>query len=187
MPSKSTESREAIANELVERLYRQYFEVLFVYVNARLDNYDVSQDIVQDVFHDALNSLRESDELIRHPNQIGWLKKTAKNKILVYWRWQRRYVSRYLSLESEHFREPAAPEETGVGQCGQGPSPVEQIREVLVPEDLKLLKWLTLEKKSHLEVSQRLGITIYTSQKRLERVRKKLYKAFPEQERKKKK
>ena len=61
------------------------------------------------------------------------------------------------------------------------------IENVLTPEELHLLKRLVFDRASHLEVAQELGISVYASQKRLERVRAKLYVAFPERKKRKKK
>ena len=63
--------------------------------------------------------------------------------------------------------------------------PIEKIERALTREEYQLLKRLILDKASHLEVAKELGITVYASQKRLERIRGKLYKAFPEQKKKK--
>ena len=59
--------------------------------------------------------------------------------------------------------------------------------QALAPEEYQLLKRLILDKASHLEVARELGITVYASQKRLERIRDKLRREFPEWEKKKKK
>ena len=62
---------------------------------------------------------------------------------------------------------------------------METIEQTLTAEEYQLLKRIILNKASHLEVAQELGITVYASQKRLERIRDKLGKAFPERKKKK--
>ena len=44
------------------------------------------------------------------------------------------------------------------------------------PEDYRLLCRITLEGATHLEVAKELGISVWSSQKRLQRIRKKLCK-----------
>ena len=50
------------------------------------------------------------------------------------------------------------------------------IRALLPPEDYRLLCRITLEGATHLEVAKELGISVWSSQKRLQRIRKKLCK-----------
>lgn len=51
-----------------------------------------------------------------------------------------------------------------------------KIRALLPPEDYRLLCRITLEGATHLEVAKELGISVWSSQKRLQRIRKKLCK-----------
>ena len=48
--------------------------------------------------------------------------------------------------------------------------------QLLPPEDYRLLCRITLEGATHLEVAKELGISVWSSQKRLQRIRKKLCK-----------
>ena len=48
--------------------------------------------------------------------------------------------------------------------------------QLLPPEDYRLLCRITLEGATHLEVARELGISVWSSQKRLQRIRKKLCK-----------
>ena len=69
----------------------------------------------------------------------------------------------------------------------QEESVIEKVERVLTPEEYQLLKRLVFDRASHLEVAQEFGISVYASQKRLERIRDKLRREFPEWEKKKKK
>ena len=51
---------------------------------------------------------------------------------------------------------------------------LDAIRALLPPEDYRLLCRITLEGATHLEVAKELGISVWSSQKRLQRIRKKL-------------
>ena len=57
----------------------------------------------------------------------------------------------------------------------------EQIQKILTEEEYRLLKRLTIELVSHVKVAEEFGISVYASQKRLERIRKKLKKALSKQ------
>ena len=107
--------------------------------------------------------------------------KTLKNKLSEYLRARSRYIRLFLSLDTD-FRSDsiAVPEPTGVLEARDDISALRKIEQVLTPEELHLLKRLIIDQASHLEVAMELGISVYASQKRLERIRRKLYKAFPE-------
>ena len=170
--------------ELVERLYRLYFKKLFIYANAVLRDQELAKDVVQDTFHEAL---RRIDVLAKHENPGGWLMNVVKNKLKEYERSRRRDLRCLLSLDADFPDKSNLPEELVSGQPEpQGESVLEIIERVLTPEELQLLKRLVFERASHQQVAHEFGISVYASQKRLERIRGKLYTIFPERKRQKK-
>lgn len=158
----------------LEQLYHDYYGKLTIYAAASLRNQSRAQDMVQDTFHEALCHMQT---LMEHPNPGGWLMVTLKNKLREEERRQRRYMHRFLSLNTDLLKEPGR-QDPEIEDTG--PSLLEQIREALTPEEYLLLKRLTIDRASHLEVAREFGITVYASQKRLERIRKKLQKRFPQ-------
>ena len=163
-------------NELVERLYRLHFKKLFIYANAVLRDPEQAKDVVQDTFHEAL---RRIDVFAKHENPGGWLMNTLKNKLKENERTRRRDLLRLLSLDADFPDESNLPEELVAAQ----PEPQEES----VIEEYQLLKRLVFDRASHLEVAQEFGISVYASQKRLERIREKLYTVFPERKKRRKK
>ena len=161
-----------------EKLYQDYFGKLTLYAGALLRNQSRAQDMVQDTFHEALHRV---DLLMEHPNPGGWLMVTLKNKIREEQRAQRRYMLRFLSLNTDLLTEPVSQDTSLEDQMGENSfSVMKCIREALTPEEFHLLKRLTIDRASHLEVAKEFGISVYASQKRLERIRKKLAKRFPD-------
>lgn len=170
-------------DEFIERLHRKYFRKLTLYAMSALRDSSKAQDIVQDAFHEALLHI---DDLMSHENPGGWLMETVKYKIRDSERAHRRYIRRFLSLDTDIPAERALWSEPTAEFCEPDEVlPIEKIERALTREEYQLLKRLILDKASHLEVAKELGITVYASQKRLERIRGKLYKAFPEQKKKK--
>ena len=171
--------------ELVERLYRLYFKKLFIYASAVLRDQEQAKDIVQDTFHEAL---RRIDVVAKHENPGGWLMYVVKNKIKECERNRRRDLYCLLSLDADFPDESNLPEKFVSAQPEpQGESVMEIVERVLTPEELQFLKMLVFERASHQQVAQEFGISVYASQKRLERIRDKLYAVFPERKRRKKK
>ena len=172
-------------NELVERLYRLHFKKLFIYANAVLRDPEQAKDVVQDTFHEAL---RRIDVFATHENPGGWLMTTLKNKLKENERTRRRDLCRLLSLDADFPDKRNLPEELVVAQPEpQEESVIEILERVLTPEEFRLLKRLVFDRASHQQVAQEFGISVYASQKRLERIRDKLYTVFPERKRRKKK
>lgn len=165
-------------DQLIEQLYQQYFDDLILYAIASLKNESRAQDIVQDAFHEAI--LR-ADVLMQHDNPKGWLMLTVKHKIKEYQRELQRYMKYFISLDKDLFIEPGK-EDPRLEQPLQGEEEklptLKEIETTLTPEEFYLLKRLTIDQASHLELAKELGISIYASQKRLERIRKKLRAHF---------
>lgn len=174
--------------KFIEDLYDQYSPHLWRYAYTYFKNRNVADELISDVFHVASE---KPEKLIGHPDPRGWLFRTLGNKILKYNETRRRYAQRFLYAGGETMGETAPlalrPTED---QAEQELVPVStvhaKIEEVLSQDELHLLKRLTLDKATHKTVAQELSISVWDSQKRLERIRKKLRKVFPQRPRRKK-
>jgi len=165
---------------IIEKLHREYFAKMLIYATNILGDRDRAQDVVQDTFHEAIIHITEIEN---HTNPGGWLMQTLKNKIRDSERARLRFIKHFLSLDSDvninllidnnSFTQTSAGEEN----CSYI---IEKIEKALTSEEFKLLKRLTLDKASHLQVSSEFNISVYACQKRLERIRKKLLRKFPE-------
>lgn len=169
--------------KFLEGLYREYFNKLVLYATSELEDKVKAQDIVQDTFHAAILHI---DNLMTHENPGGWLMQTVKNKVKESRRTQRRYIRQFVSLDSDVFIEliqsiDSNPELSELYYT----STVEKIRTTLTGNEFYVLKRYVFDHASHMEIANELGISVWASQKRLERIRKKLFNAFPERKKKK--
>lgn len=109
--------------------------------------------------------------------------RTLQNKITDNNRAHLRYIQRFLSLNTEGMEQAAVYEpdeiEDSISEI------MRKVMQALDKNEFYLLRRLVLEQRSHAEVARELGISVGTCQKRLERIRKKLYEVFPERKRKK--
>lgn len=169
-------------NAFLEKLFRESINNLILYATSVLRDATKAKDIVQDTFHEAVLHL-EDKHLMTHENPGGWLMETLKNKIKENNRAQERYLHRVMSVEPDVLATLAPPDDSFDRLACK--LILEEIGKVLTPEEMYLLERLTLDQASHLEVSKELGITVWTSQKRLQYIREKLRKAFPEWKKKK--
>lgn len=159
-------------HELIETQFREFYPVLYQYARIALDNPDWAEDVVQDVFHFALQN---ADTFNQHPNPRGWLMQTLKNKLKECKRQRRKLADMEQSLDTlpDHILavEDEVPEEQAEGA-------VEKIKRRLTKEELHLLKRIVLDKASHTELAKELQITVWASQQRLSRIRGKLRELF---------
>lgn len=160
-------------DRFIEELHLLYFNKLTIYATSVLRDSTRAQDVVQDTFHEAVLHI---DRLLAHENPRGWLMVTLKNKIRESERARRRYITRFLSLDSDIATELVAE----IEQLDDSDQQVYlKLEQTLTKDENHLLRRLIFENASHLEVSQELGITVWACQKRLERVRQKLRRVFP--------
>ena len=169
---------QAEQEAFLEELYRNYLTKLTIYASSALGDRSRAQDLAQDVFHEAIIHI---DTLMAHENPGAWLMQTAKNKIHEYHRAYTRYIQTFISLDYFTCAGIGSAEDS-IMKIDESinTSPIKRIEQILSSEEFSLLKRLIFEKASHLEVAKELGITVWTSQKRLERIRKKLLEIFPE-------
>lgn len=154
----------------LEDLYRTYFLMLRKYASCALESPDLAEEVVQDAFHEAVQHI---DKLMIHPNPGGWLKLTVKNKIAHARRDMNRYMIRFVSLDAWDTYGNGIPSvEDRLPQ--QTESLLQVIRENLTEEEWALLRRITLEKASYKTVAEELGLTVWTCQKRVQRIREKL-------------
>lgn len=168
----------------IETLFRLHFNRLKVYATSYLKNSYRADEVVQDTFHEAVTHI---DVLMKHDNPELWLKRTAKNKIRNSERVRNRYLRRFISLDAGVIEIPAVQSvESEVEQQEMNEESVrKKVEKVLSKEELYLLRRIALDKATHVEVSEELGISMWASQKRLERIRAKLEVIYPEHKRKK--
>lgn len=154
----------------IEKLYHEFFIQLWIYAKAALGDPEQAQEVVQDTFHEAV---RHIDILMVHENPKGWLMDALKKKIMHARRSRNRYILHFISLESDlEFTDPLLSTEDPTPSNIQ--DVLKEIRQVLSEEEWNLLRKITLESQPYKNVAEELGITVWTCQKRIERIRKKL-------------
>jgi len=151
-----------------ESLYRANCQKLTLYAIAHLNDPGQAEEVVQDTFYTAWN---KRETLLRHEAPEAYLMTTLKYKIKEFRRAQKRYLHLFLSLDNGFQDEDAVPDGSTFSSTD---GLMESIQSVLSPEEWHLLWRYVFEGASHLELAKELGVTVWTSQKRLERIRKKL-------------
>lgn len=141
---------------------------------SKLNNPALAQEVVQDAFLEAVKNI---DKLMSHENPKGWIKNTVKYKVKHAERSFNRYILRFISLDTD------IPFEDARFSIGDGHNPnmfdiMEKIHRILTSDEWDLLRKIALEKVPYKDVSAELGITVWTCQKRVQRIREKLREKF---------
>lgn len=161
-----------------DALYLTHVEKLLRYAQTQTQSREMAEELVQDTFHEAYLKF---DRLRCHENPGGWLMQTLKNKLANYQRARRR-ESALLAHWVEDAAHIAAPGDMAAELAQR--QQVTDIRNFVAAHfddmDRQLFQTLLVEGRSHKTAAQLLGITVWSSQKRLERIRKRLREAFPE-------
>lgn len=132
---------------------------------------------MQDIFKTA--SLR-MDVLVNHPNPVGWLVNVAKKKSLEFCRRAASDRRRLLLMDTLTILDmaPDPAKEIDPSSELEHSDTLERIRKILSEEEFRLFDMIILRHMTHLAASQELGISLSTSQKRIQRIREKLQKAL---------
>ena len=112
-PASQAQKQAQVTAEPAEftELYHQYFPKVFAYVYGRVQDKEVSLDIVSDVFEKAYIKMRS----LRSPESFGsWLFTIARNEVSSHWRKTKpaAKAAQEAAWENELHAHPRGPEET---------------------------------------------------------------------------
>ena len=110
-PRSDRQAADAGVTIEFSELYNEYFPKVFAYVYGRVQDREISLDIVSDVFEKAF--LRKSS--LRSPDSFGsWLFTIARNEVSSHWRKEKPAVkaAQEAAWERELHHQPRGPEET---------------------------------------------------------------------------
>jgi RNA polymerase sigma factor (sigma-70 family) len=108
---KATQVAQAPVSTDFTELYNQYFPKVFAYVYGRVQEREVSLDIVSDVFEKAYVKMRS----LRSQESFGsWLFTIARNEVSSHWRKEKpaARAAQDAAWESELHNQPRGPEES---------------------------------------------------------------------------
>lgn len=149
--------------QFFERCYREQFARLKVYAHAHQLNWEEAEELVQDTFHTAWEKI---DAFTASDNPMGWLVNTLKFKL--YNRERKRQRQAQLFLRFCMLAPPPAAEEPPDDSLNHF------CQQVLSPSDYYALRRIVLEDATYAQLSEELGISLWTCRKRVQRILKKL-------------
>jgi len=107
----TAEISEGVVLGEFSELYNDYFPKVFAYVYGRVQDKEISLDIVSDVFEKAYMKMKS----LRSPDSFGsWLFTIARNEVSSHWRKEKpaAKAAQDAAWETEMHRQPKSPEET---------------------------------------------------------------------------
>ncbi len=149
-----------------EELYHREYDNIRMYVQRMVADSNGIEDIVQEIF---LEAYRSRKKLMGHPNVAGWLRITAKNKIMKWEEKQRKYrVDCGYLLENSSAGRQNKPDEYRMVEV------YSTVQKILSAEELELLRCYYEYGYSSQELAQRLGISESCFKVRILRMKQKL-------------
>lgn len=147
-------------NDLIVRLYRSMYKILFLAAYSKLRNYHSAEDITQDVFAFAQEKRKE---LSVHPNQQGWLFDVLNNKL----KHELRAKTRFIAMQGKLEIQPplAHPAKNGFSQS---------IVNCLTENEYNMMKMIYIEGFTIREVSEKLGLHYDTCRRQVQNAKNKL-------------
>ena len=151
-----------------ERLYRSEYENIVRYVERRMKDKGEAEDIAQDTF---LEAYRKRELLKTHPNVQGWLRLTARNKLLKWTEAQRKTRLLWREALSPIHQKPGSVQ--GVDACAAAELAC-TVRGILSEKELEVLKYYYIYDYTCAEMADRLGISSVCLKVRILRMKQKI-------------
>lgn len=156
-------------NRIIEELYIDMYTRLLIYARNALGDIHLAEEAVQDTFRIAC---AKSEQLMESKNRQGWLTNTLKHVICNTRRSQTKFNSLFMIITAA-AQIPSEISEDNVDLAMYCTT-------VLGKENFGLVKQIIIEKKTMLEASNEIGISVNACKKRIQRAKEKLKDAIVE-------
>lgn len=161
----------AVQKEAIKQLYVEMYDALIAYAYAILQNYEFAEKAVQETFEIACG---KPEIILNSQNPKGWLMNTLKNVLHNTKRSRAKMDKLRISLlQSNQWESEACYDDVDVDVL---------YSDLLENTNYQLLKKLSMEQKTIVEISDELGISVEACTKRVQRARKALKKKISENE-----
>lgn len=159
------ETKDKFLKELMDATY----EKIYLFIGRRQADKDFVEDVVQETF---LAAYRKAEILMDHPNQLGWLYITARNKMLKLN--SKKKDLRFLEEGDIAYIERLKTEEEQYGEIELE----EAIKATVGEEQYQMLRDYYLNGYSSGEMAEKYGMESGNVRMRMSRLKKKLREAL---------
>lgn len=154
------EAKDKFFNELMEKAY----DKIYMFVSRGCSDREFVEDVVQETF---LEAYRKIDNLRSHPNEMGWLYNTAKNKRMKLGAKRSEF---YLLSEDSEIMEELKSDRDDYGEI----EIAETIKNSISEKDYEMFRDYYLNGYSSEEVADKYGVDKGGIRMRMSRMKKKL-------------
>ncbi|MDR2615520.1 MAG: sigma-70 family RNA polymerase sigma factor [Oscillospiraceae bacterium] len=154
-------------NDFIERLFAEHYKKLLRYAEIKLGGGHRAPDLVQDVF---VKAQKNREALERSPNPAGWLINALKWRIMNEYKARGNAARLLAPLNSLSGAEPGYEMNTLFFE----------VRDMLSPEEWRLIQAVYIDGYSAVELSRDLGIGYEACKKRIQKALSKLRDRFGE-------
>ena len=159
--------------QLFDQYYGKMYQKLKLYAFSQLKDMESAEDVVQDTF---CTTIERWEQFCKSQNPEGWLMQTLKYKIMNKKRAEQKNqrIAKECENNEDAIQKQIIPTDDKYGvwmYC----------RERLSAEEYALLCSVIIEGKKFSEIAQEMGISLWASQKRMQRLLKKLRKMFEDE------
>jgi|GEM_PF-106180 len=138
------------------KIYNRYFESVFIYINRRVGDEEITADICSNVFFKCLNNL--SKYRFQGLPFSAWLFKIALNEVNLYFR-KEKNKERLVSLKHEHLEVLIEEIELDFNESELRKNILVKLLEALSADEVVLLELRFFEGRSFKEMAYMLGLT----------------------------
>ena len=152
-------------DDQISALYTEMFDFMYSYALAALGSPGLAEEAVQETF---MIACQKPEKLLNSPNPKGWLVLTLKNVVHNQLRAKARlsyYIMKYAENRALVFDnvDAACDDYTAI-----------EYSDIISSKDFAMLRMYVFDKCSMLEISQKFGISVEATNKRIQRARSKL-------------
>ena len=154
------ETKDRFFDELMKKTY----DKIYMFVGRGCKDREFVEDVVQETFYEAY---RKAEILMEHPNQIGWLYNTAKNKRLKLWEKKKDLYLAYQEYAKEEVADRIEHDYEEIELA-------ETIKASVSEKEYDMLCDYYLNGYSSVEVAEKYGVDKGGIRMRMSRLRRKL-------------
>jgi RNA polymerase sigma-70 factor, ECF subfamily len=176
---------KAKSNEMpvIESLYQQHYAKILNFINFRVKNTVIAEELTNDVFMKAYDHLAIFDASISHITT--WLYNIAKNKVIDYYRTEGQKSQRYLNTSdfvdsegNEFFQISDNADTSSVAEGNEVSADINKALEGLKPNYKRVAELFFLEQKQYNEIAEILQMPMNTVKVTLMRAKEMLQKSL---------
>lgn len=154
-------------NANLDMIYHDFNDSLIMFIRSRVDDYDLAEDILQDVYlkiHSNIGSVRDTSRL------TSWIYQITRNAIIDQYR--------RAHPQSELQEDCIAPQVEDPDIYVELASSVRDMLNCLPASDRQALELADLHSIKQDEIAKQLGISLSGAKSRIQRARQKLKQTF---------